>query len=164
MDALSKEAKHGSSNQQASPSADKNTGVVLVPCHAWKYVSTAISWFVDISEVSGCNFLWQISSQWGVIIITSRISVSLTHSLPFCCGPFLTQLIMAILSKGCKPDNFESNNSLKLILQIFVAFVRTSLNMNLSLNQTLLTFWLNVRQTLMTLLILVISLWGVIFL
>ena len=27
---------------------------------------------------------------------------------------FLTQLIMAILSKGCKPDNFESHNSLKL--------------------------------------------------
>ena len=27
---------------------------------------------------------------------------------------FLTQWIMAILSKGCKPDNFESHNSLKL--------------------------------------------------
>ena len=26
---------------------------------------------------------------------------------------FLTQWIMAILSKGCKPDNFESHNSLK---------------------------------------------------
>ena len=26
----------------------------------------------------------------------------------------LSQWIMAILSKGCKPDNFESNNSLKL--------------------------------------------------
>ena len=29
-------------------------------------------------------------------------------------NPFLTQLIMAILSKGCKPDNVESYNSLKL--------------------------------------------------
>ena len=27
---------------------------------------------------------------------------------------FLTQWIIAILSKGCKPDNFESQNSLKL--------------------------------------------------
>ena len=27
---------------------------------------------------------------------------------------FLTQLIMAILSKGCKPDNFEQHNCLKL--------------------------------------------------
>ena len=27
---------------------------------------------------------------------------------------FLTQWIMAILSKGCKPDNFESHSSLKL--------------------------------------------------
>ena len=27
---------------------------------------------------------------------------------------FLTQRIMAILSKGCKPDNFESQISLKL--------------------------------------------------
>ena len=27
---------------------------------------------------------------------------------------FLTQRIMAILSKGCKPDNFEPHNSLKL--------------------------------------------------
>ena len=27
---------------------------------------------------------------------------------------------MAILSKGCKPDNFESNNSLKLAFQIFL--------------------------------------------
>ena len=29
-------------------------------------------------------------------------------------GLFLTQWIMAILSKGCKPDNFQSHNSLKL--------------------------------------------------
>ena len=46
--------------------------------------------------------------------ITSRISVSWTHSLPFCFNLFLTQWIMAILSKGCKPDNFEPHNSLKL--------------------------------------------------
>ena len=45
----SKEAELGISNQEAPPSAGKNTGVVLVPCHVWKYVPTAISGGVDIS-------------------------------------------------------------------------------------------------------------------
>ena len=42
-----------SDNQKASPSAGKNTGIVLVPCHAWKCVPTAISGGVDISEIPG---------------------------------------------------------------------------------------------------------------
>ena len=46
--------------------------------------------------------------------ITSRIGVSWTHSLLFCFNLFLTKWIMAILSKGCKPDNFELQNPLKL--------------------------------------------------
>ena len=53
----SKETKLGSSNQEASPSAGENTGIVLVPCHAWKCVPTAISDGVDISEVRGCYLL-----------------------------------------------------------------------------------------------------------
>ena len=44
----------GSSDQEASPSAGKNTGIVLVLCRAWKNVPTAISGGVDISEVPGC--------------------------------------------------------------------------------------------------------------
>ena len=48
--------------------------------------------------------------------ITSRIDVSWTHSLPFYFKSFLTQWIKAILSKGCKPDNFEPYNSLRLSL------------------------------------------------
>ena len=60
----SKETKLGSSDQEPSPSAGKNTGVVLVlvPCCAWKYVPTAILWcgyfkgpwvsFVAIDEFS----------------------------------------------------------------------------------------------------------------
>ena len=47
---------------------------------------------------------------------------------------------MAILSKGCKPDNFQPHNSLKphnlSALQIFEAFIQILLNVNLSLNQT----------------------------
>ena len=43
----SKETKLGSSDQEASPSAVENTGIVLVPCRAWKCVPTAISGGVD---------------------------------------------------------------------------------------------------------------------
>ena len=51
---------------EASPSAGKNTGVVLVPCEAWECVPAAISAGVEIFEVPGrCHLLWQISSQWG---------------------------------------------------------------------------------------------------
>ena len=46
-----------SSNQEASPSAGKNIGVVLVPCCTWKCVPTAISGGVDISEVPWCHIL-----------------------------------------------------------------------------------------------------------
>ena len=59
----SKENEFGSSDQEASPSAGKNTGIVLVPCRAWKCVPTAISGGVDISEVPGCHLLRQMSSQ-----------------------------------------------------------------------------------------------------
>ena len=59
----SKEMKPGSSEQEASPSAGKNTRIVLVPCCAWKCVPTAISGGVDISEVPGCHLLRQMSSQ-----------------------------------------------------------------------------------------------------
>ena len=59
----SKEIKFGSSCQEASPLAGKNTGVVLVPCHAWKSVPTAIYGGVYISEVPGCHLLQQMSSQ-----------------------------------------------------------------------------------------------------
>ena len=59
----SKVTELGNSNQEPSPSASKNTGIVLVPCHAWKCVPTAISGGVDISEVPGCHLLRQMSSQ-----------------------------------------------------------------------------------------------------
>ena len=53
----SKETKPGSSNQEASLTAGKNTGIVLVPCHTWKCVHTAIPGGVDISEDTGCHLL-----------------------------------------------------------------------------------------------------------
>ena len=58
---------------------------------------------------------------------------------------------MTILSKGFKSDNFESQ-------QIFEASIQIFFNVNLSLNQPLLTFSLYVRQTWTNQLILTISL------
>ena len=59
----SKETKLGSSDQEASLSAGKNTRIVLVPYRPWKCVPRAISSGVDISAVPGCHFLRQMSSQ-----------------------------------------------------------------------------------------------------
>ena len=53
----SKETKPGSSDQQASLSAGKNIGIVLVSCCSRKCIPTAISGGVDISEVPGCHLL-----------------------------------------------------------------------------------------------------------
>ena len=61
----SKETELGNGDREASSSAGKNTGIVLVPCCTWKYAPTAISGGVDISEVSGCHLLRQVGSQSG---------------------------------------------------------------------------------------------------
>ena len=53
-----KETGLGSSNQEAFPSAGKNTGRV----RAWKCVPTAIFGVLDISELPGCHLLQQMSS------------------------------------------------------------------------------------------------------
>ena len=58
-----KETQLGSSDQEAAPSAGKNTRIVLVPCCTWKCVLTAISGGVDISKGPGCHLLQQMSSQ-----------------------------------------------------------------------------------------------------
>ena len=80
----SKGTKLGSTDQKPSPSAGKNTRIVLVSCGARKCVPTAVSGGVDISEVPGCHLLRQMSSQWKVRKITSMIGVSSTQSVPFC--------------------------------------------------------------------------------
>ena len=51
----SKEAKLGNSDQEASPSAVKNMGIVLVPCCAWNCIPTAISSDVDQALKFGGN-------------------------------------------------------------------------------------------------------------
>ena len=156
----SKETKLGSSIQEASPSAGKNTRIVLVPCHPWKCVARASSSGMDIYKVPGCHLLQQMSSHWGSQkwlqgLVSHELSAWLSVF-----NIFLTWWIMTILSKGCKPDNFESHNSLKLSF----TNIQNILNVIISLNQTLLKFLLYVKQTWMTHFILDISLRGVIFL
>ena len=50
----SKQTKLGSSSQEASPSAGKNTRVVLVSCSRMEVHPYSFSGSVDISEVHGC--------------------------------------------------------------------------------------------------------------
>ena len=52
-----KETKLRSSNQEASLSAGKNIGIVLVSCCSWKCILIAISDGVDISEIPECHLL-----------------------------------------------------------------------------------------------------------
>ena len=77
-------------------------------------VPTAISGGVDISDVPGCHFLWQTSYQRGSQkLLEGLVSHEFTAYISVF-HIFLIQWIMAILSKRCKPDNFELHNSLKL--------------------------------------------------
>ena len=52
-----KENKFGSSDQGASPSTGKNTGVVLLPCCTWTCDPAAISSVADISMFTGFHLL-----------------------------------------------------------------------------------------------------------
>ena len=69
---------------------------------------------MTISEVTGCHLFWQMNPQWGSQkLLPGLVSHELTVYFSVF-DLFLTQWIMAMLSKGCKPDHFESYNSLKL--------------------------------------------------
>ena len=59
----SKKIELGSSDQKASPLADKNTRVVLVLCLIWKCILTAISGVLDIAKLSEHHLLREMSSQ-----------------------------------------------------------------------------------------------------
>ena len=152
------ENKLGSRNQEASLSADKNIWIVLVSCYSWKCIPTAISGGVDISEVRECHLLWHMSSQWGSKrLLQGLVSHHFTAYLSIF-NPFWNQWITVILSKEWNPHNFEPHNSLNLSFTNIRGLFSFLLNINLSLNQTSLTFLLYVRQTWMTQLILAIYL------
>ena len=74
-----------------TPSADKNTRIVLVPCHIWKCVPTVFLGGMDISEVLGCHSLRQMSSQQGLQkLLQSLVSYKLAPYLSVF-NLFLTQ-------------------------------------------------------------------------
>ena len=143
---------------EASPYAGKNTEVVLVPCsllevHPYSY----FPW---------CGYFWSLSMSFAT---TDEFSVDshknylkdqcLMNSQPtFLFEPTLTQWIMAILSKGCKLDNFESHNSLKL------SFINVwGLHLNFFECESFLeSISPDILAVCETNLILAISLWGVI--
>ena len=53
----SKETELANSKQEASPSAGKNSEVVLVPCLRMEGIPTAISGGMKVFEVPGCHLL-----------------------------------------------------------------------------------------------------------
>ena len=71
-----KETKLGNSDQEASLSAGKNTGIVLVPYRAWKCVPTAISSGVEYFRRPCVSFVTTDAVSVTVTKITSRIGVS----------------------------------------------------------------------------------------
>ena len=108
MPSDNKEIKPGSSDHKTSPLAFKNSGIVLVPCHTWKCVTTAISGVVDFTEVPGYNLLWQMSYQRGSQkLLQGWVSCVLTA----CFSDFYLIFRlneMTVLWKVYEADNFES--------------------------------------------------------
>ena len=160
----SKETGLGSRNQEASPSAGKNTVVVLMPCSLMEVRPYSYSWW--------CGYFWGpcvsfvMTDEFSVRVI--KITQGLVSHEP------KTYLSIFNLFKLIELYPYYQNHVTQIILnrktlqslalQIYEPFVRILLIANLSLNQTLLTFLLCLRETWMTRLILAISLWEVIFL
>ena len=99
----SKETELESSYQEASPSAGKNTGVVLVPCRTWNCVPTATSGGADISEVSGCfvttdEFLVRVTKVKDLCLINSRPSFLILTSLTLWNGHTIKKVHKKIIS------------------------------------------------------------------
>ena len=135
----------------------------MIICHIISPISETILQ-VDISEVPGCYLFWQVSSQWvSQKLLQGLVSHELT-AYPFVSDLFLTQWIMVILSKRCKPGNCESQSSLKPGFANIRSPSSNFAECEFFLGSNSLTFWICERQTWMTQLILVISLWQTIFL
>ena len=69
-------------------------------------------------------------------------------SLAFWFWPLFNSMKWLYYKKGHKPNNFESHNPLKLSFPILTVFLWILLNVSLSLNQTLLTFWHSMGEKL----------------
>ena len=72
----------GSSDHEVSPSAGKNTGVVLVPYSCMKMCLYSYSWWCEYFCGPWVSFVMTDDFSVRVTKITSRIGVSWNHSLP----------------------------------------------------------------------------------
>ena len=72
----SKDTKLGSSDQEASPSAGKNTGVVLVPCSRTEGHPYSYFWVCGYFRGPWVSFVMEDEFSVRVTKITSRIGVS----------------------------------------------------------------------------------------
>ena len=111
----SKETELGSSYHDASPTASKNTKIVFVSCIAHGSVSLQlfpVVWVFPRSLGVICYDRW-VLSDCHKKLLQELVSHELIAYLSVF-NLYLIQWIMAILSKGCKPDNFETHNTLKL--------------------------------------------------
>ena len=100
---------HVSSHSTQHQLSKTNTGIVLMPCCAWKCVPTAVSSSVHISEVHGCHeFSVRVTKLFQGLVSHQLTAYFSIFNL------FLTLWVITILSNGWKPDNFEPNSSLKL--------------------------------------------------
>ena len=141
-----KETKLGSSNQEVFPSAGKNTRVVSVPClcmevRPYRYFQWyGYFWGPYLSFVTADEFSVSVTK-----IIQGLVSNEPTAYLSI----FNLFKVNELWPYYQKHVILNSANLSSLTLQIFDAFVRILLIVNLSLNQTLLTFlwdkpgWLN---------------------
>ena len=112
----SMETELGSSDQEASLSTGKNSGIILVPCYAWKCVSTAISGGADISEWGPCvSFVVTDEFSVRVTKITSKSGVSELAAYLSVFNVFLTQWIMTTFSAF--KIGFDSRQMLRLWLR-----------------------------------------------
>ena len=71
----SKETKLGSSDQEVSPSAGKNTGVVLVPCSCMEVRPYSYFWWFGYFQDPLVSFVTTDDFSVRVTKITSRIAV-----------------------------------------------------------------------------------------
>ena len=133
----STETQVGSSNQEASPSAGKNSGLVLVPCRAWKCVPTAISDVVNISKVHSviCYNRWVLSEGHELTPYFSVFNLCLTQLWPY--QKDVTQTVLNHTTLTLNFTNIQGQYSNFVECQSF--------------------FWF--RQTRMTQLVLAISQW-----
>ena len=112
------------------------------------------------SVVPGCHFLWQMSSQWrSQKLLQQLVSHELTVYISIF-NQFELNELWPYYQTHVKQIILNCTTLWSLALRIFKAFIPIFFIANLSLNQTLLTFLLCVRQTWMTQLILAISLRG----